>query len=263
MSILYAVLVISLLGLALGYGLSVASKRLHVKKDPKLTALTETLPGINCGACGFAGCSAYAEALINDSAEPTLCSPGGPETVERIGSLLGVVTQMGEKMVAMVHCCGTSSVAKRSHTYRGIPDCNAAHLLYSGDKQCKYGCLGLGSCVKVCPVEAISYLDNGLVSVDTKICISCKKCVVQCPTGVMKMVPESFDFLVACNSIDKGAVVKKYCTAGCIGCSLCVRKAPEGGYKVENFLASIDYTAEGDREAGAVACPSKCIRKCV
>ncbi len=261
MSIVYAVLVISCLGLLLGFGLVVAAKKLHVKKDQKLTDVTETLPGINCGACGYAGCASYAEALVQQGAEPTLCSPGGPELVEKLGAMLGMVTEMGERMVAVVHCCGDQSVAKSAHQYRGIPDCNAAHLLYRGDKQCKYGCLGLGSCVKVCPVDAIDYTGTGLVRVDKALCIGCKKCVTVCPTGVMQMEPESYDYVVACNSTDKGAAVKKYCTAGCIGCSLCVRKSPEGGYVVTNFLASIDYTAQGDRQMGAEACPAKCIKE--
>ncbi len=258
-TIVYAVLIITGLGLLLGFGLTVASKKLHVKKDPKLVAVAETLPGINCGACGYAGCSSYAEALVQ-GAEPTLCSPGGPELVERIGKLLGIVTQAGERMVAMVHCCGDSSVATKSHQYRGIPECNAAHLLYRGDKGCKYGCLGLGSCVKVCPVDAIEKLPNGLVRVHTDICIGCQKCVTTCPTGVLKMIPESFDYLVACNSTDKGGLVKSYCSSGCIGCNICVKKSPEGGYKVDNFLSSVDYTCIGDRSLGAESCPPKCIK---
>ena len=51
--------------------------------------------------------------------------------------------------------------------------------------------------------------------------------------------------IVACNSRDKGGIVRKYCTVGCIGCKICEKKSPEGGFWVENFLAEIDYSKGG------------------
>jgi ferredoxin len=57
------------------------------------------------------------------------------------------------------------------------------------------------------------------------------------------------DYIVACNSTDKGALVRKYCKVGCIACKICEKKSPEGGYKVEDNLSRIDYRS-GDRRAG-------------
>jgi ferredoxin len=75
----------------------------------------------------------------------------------------------------------------------------------------------------------------------------------------MQWIPYDADYIVACNSKDKGKKVRKICSVGCIACKVCEKKSPEGGYKVEDFLSRIDYQATGDRSAGAAACPTKCI----
>ncbi len=264
MTILYAFLSVALLGGLFGIGLAVAAKVLAVKKDDRITAVEEALPGANCGACGYAGCAAYAEAIVKEDADITLCSPGGAAAAKRIAEIMGKTVEVSEeKKVAKVHCRGNRKTSTYKFTYDGIRDCNALYMLYGGDKTCPYGCLGLGSCIKVCPTDAIDYDADGNVSVDRDACISCGKCIDVCPTGVMKFVPYDADYIVACNSTDKGGVVRKYCTVGCIGCKICEKKSPEGGFIVENFLARIDYSARGDRQEAAAACPPKCILACV
>ena len=89
MSIIIAFLVIGILALVLGLGLSIADKKLAIEKDPKLVALEESMPGANCGGCGFAGCSAYAEAVFKGTAEAGLCSPGGAALAQKMKSALG------------------------------------------------------------------------------------------------------------------------------------------------------------------------------
>jgi Na+-translocating ferredoxin:NAD+ oxidoreductase RNF subunit RnfB len=259
--ILYSFLSVAALGGLLGLGLAIASRLLAVKKDERVERVEGVLPGANCGACGYAGCSAYAEAIVNEGAEINLCSPGGADTIKAIADIMGQDADVGssEKMVARVHCRGTKATSSYLYAYRGVMDCNAMHMHFGGDKVCEFGCLGLGSCMKVCPTDAIYYEENGQVRVDRDRCISCEKCVEVCPTGVMKMVPYSADFIVACNSTDKGGKVRKYCKVGCIGCGVCAKKSPEGGFVVENFLASIDYSQNGSREEAAKACPTKCI----
>lgn len=260
MKVLYSFISVGALGAILGLGLAIASRALAIKKDEKLEQLENALPGLNCGACGYAGCSSYAEALLGDETDLTKCSPGGSETAKELARLLGQSVEVSaEKKVAQVHCRGGRTKAKQQYQYSGIQDCNAAYLLYKGDKECKFGCIGLGSCIEVCPVDAIDYDDEGLVWVSKEKCIACGKCIDVCPTGVMKWIPYDADYMVACSSTDKGGAVKKYCEVGCIGCKLCEKKAPEGGFTVENFLARIDYTQNGDREPARQACPTKCI----
>lgn len=62
--ILYAVLVLGIMGAVFGAVLAIASKVFAVKTDERLPKLIEALPGANCGGCGFAGCQAYAQAVL-------------------------------------------------------------------------------------------------------------------------------------------------------------------------------------------------------
>lgn len=258
--ILYAFLSVGALGALLGIGLAFASKIFYVKKDKRIEEVELKLPGINCGACGFAGCSSYAEAIVTKGAELTLCSPGGPETAKALAQIMGVeVDVSGEKQIAQVHCRGGKGTAVYKFSYNGIQDCNALHTLYGGNKECPYGCLGLGSCIKVCPVDAIYRTEDGLVRINPDLCISCGKCLDICPTGVIRLIPARADYMVVCSSLDKGGITKKYCSVGCIGCKVCEKKSPEGGFIVENFLARINYSAEGSRGEAAAACPAHCI----
>ena len=260
LQIVYSLVSIAMLGLIMGIGLAFASKFLAVKKDERVLPIENALPGLNCGACGYAGCAMYAAAIAQGDVALDLCRAGGDQSLKRISEIMGVeFSGTGERRVTQVHCRGGKEAAKRKFAYAGISDCNAAYAMYHGFKLCPHGCLGEGSCIEVCPVDAIDRDDEGLVWVDKDKCVGCGQCVDVCPTGVMQWVPYDADYVVACNSKDKGAAVRKYCSVGCIACKLCERKSPEGGYKVENLLARIDYSAAGDRQAGAEACPNHCI----
>lgn len=261
LTILFAILIVGALGAVFGIGLAFASKVLAVQKDSRVAELEGILPGLNCGACGYAGCAAYAEAIANESEQTlTLCSPGGPTVVEKIGSVMGVeVESPTKRMVTQVYCRGGRDVSTYEFEYSGIQDCNALHLLYGGDKVCKQSCLQLGSCIRVCPVDAIGYDAEGKVRVDKDVCISCGKCIEVCPTSVMKWVPYDADVIVACNNTDPPKVVRKHCKVGCIGCSICAKRSPEGGFEITNFLSTIDYDKNGPRDAAVEKCPPKCI----
>ena len=151
-AILSAFLVIAGMGLVLGLGLAIADRKLAVVKDEKLVQLEEIMPGANCGGCGFAGCSAYAEAVFKGEAEIGHCAPGGAALAEKMGQIMGLSVDVSqEKMVAYVHCRGNVDVTGQEFAYKGMDDCNAAYLLQAGPNACKEGCLHLGSCMKVCP----------------------------------------------------------------------------------------------------------------
>lgn len=263
MSILYAILVVSVLGLFLGFGLSVADKKLAVEKDEKLVQLEKITPGANCGGCGFAGCAAYAEAVFLGNAEIGLCPPGGNTLAKLMADIMGKTAEEKMREVAFVHCNGNSEVTKEDFAYQGITDCNAAYLVQGGPISCKEGCLHLGSCIKVCPASAIYRNEKNMILVDPKKCIGCKKCVNVCPNNVIKMIPENADYVVACNNTENGAKVRKSCTVGCIGCKICVTKHPNSGCVVDNFLSHVDYNNpdHSDIEAASAACPPKCFVK--
>lgn len=263
MNILIAFLLIAVLGLVLGTGLAVASKKFAVQKDEKAKQILDILPGANCGACGYPGCSGYASALSAGKAQNGLCTPGGAKTASLVAQILGMEDDTqgaDEKQVAFVHCKGNSAITQRDYVYDGIEDCNAAYMLFKGDNTCKYSCLHLGSCIQVCPTDAISRDEQGMIQVDPQKCIGCRKCVLVCPTQVMKMIPLRATHAIACNNHDPGPVVRKICTVGCIACKICERKYPSSGCTVTNYLAAIDYDASMEQIGEAAqACPVSCI----
>ena len=180
----------------------------------------------------------------------------------KMGEILGVKVEAKEKMVAFVFCRGGKDVTKPDYEYKGMADCNAAALLQGGPNACKEGCLHLGSCISVCPVGAISKDSDGNIVVDKEACIGCGKCTAVCPNHVIKLVPYSAEYIVACNNHEPGGKVRKICQVGCIGCKICQTKVPGSPFTVTDFLSVNDYHAPQDAApAAAEACPQKCIIK--
>lgn len=256
---LESVLSLGGIGFTAALALGLAARKFAVEIDPRELALLEAMPGANCGACGYPGCSGYAKALAEGKADPNLCTPGGQETLERIAHILGVAAVAAEPKVAVVLCQGDNARAKNKYRYLGIEDCNAAQKLADGPKQCPGGCLGLGTCVRACPFDAIEITEEGLAVISREKCTGCTKCVAVCPRKVIAMRPLDATVHVLCNSRDKGAAVRKYCQVGCIACQICKKTAPEA-YVIENFLATVVYEHHEQAAAAIEKCPTKCIR---
>ena len=102
--------VMLLLGLLLAAVLAIANKKLYVYEDPRIDEVEAQLPSANCGACGFAGCRAFAEAVIRGEAAPGQCTASSADTVESIAAYLGVDAGVGEKRVARLACSGGDGV---------------------------------------------------------------------------------------------------------------------------------------------------------
>lgn len=262
MAVLLAFLVLTILGALLGFGLAIADKKLSIQKDPKLEQLEAIMPGANCGGCGFAGCSGYAQAVFEGTAKPGLCSPGGQALANKMGEIMGVSVETVEPKVAFIFCGSNSNQQQKAYNYHGVQDCNAASVLFGGNNQCKSGCLHFGSCASVCEAHAISKDVNGNYIVDRNLCIGCGKCAEVCPNHVIKLIPKSQEYVVACNNHDMGGVVRKICETGCIGCKICEVKFPESGIKVtDNLAAKTETPATEDTQKACETCPRKCIQK--
>ena len=258
--ILIATALVGGLGIVIGLLLGVAGEKFKVEVDEKEVAVRELLPGNNCGGCGFAGCDALAKAIAEGAASVNACPVGGEPVANAIAEVMGVESGASEKMVAFVKCAGTCDKAVSQYNYFGISDCNKAFVVPGhGDKKCSYGCMGLGSCVKACPFDAI-HIVNGVAFVDKDACKACGKCVAACPNHLIELVPYSAEYKVSCSSNDKGKAVKDACAAGCIGCSLCAKNCPAGAIKVENNLAKVDYSLCTNCGTCATKCPVKIIR---
>jgi len=96
-AIMMPVAVLGITGVLMGLFLAYASKKFEVEVDPKVEAILAILPGVNCGACGYPGCSGYASGVALEGAKMTLCAPGGPKVAAKIGDIMGVAVEMPVK----------------------------------------------------------------------------------------------------------------------------------------------------------------------
>lgn len=254
--------ILSLTALAVLFAaiLAVANSLFKVEKDSRVEEIIDVLPGANCGACGYAGCAAFAEAVVKGEAPVNGCPVGRQKVADDIGNIMGLDSgEQGERLVASLVCQGSHDAAKTRMVYHGIQDCRAAVLIDGGDKSCAYGCLGLGTCVRVCPFDGIYMGDNGLPVFNKELCTGCNKCRDACPKGVIRMIPESTQVAVACNSHDKGPAVLKACKVGCIACGKCVKTCPVDAITLVDNLAVIDSHKCTNCGACIEACPTNAI----
>ncbi len=258
MDLLIPISVISGLGLAFGLGLSYASKVFEVKVDERIGKVREMLPGANCGACGFSGCDGLAEAIVNEGAPASRCPVGGVATANAISDYMGVDEGAVDVKVARVICQGTCANVETKYDYSGIEDCNAANALSAGMSACSYGCLGLGSCARACPFDAIT-IEEGVARINTDKCTGCSNCVAQCPKGIIKMIPVLSGYTVVCANHDKGVIARKNCKVGCIACQKCARVCPSSAITVSDNLAVIDPEKCTNCGECVTVCPQKCI----
>jgi RnfABCDGE-type electron transport complex B subunit len=248
------------IGLVLALLLVLADRRLAVKEDPHFEEALTILPGLDCGACGYPQCAAYLGAVMEEEAEPNLCKPGGPDVAFRLAAFLGI--EAGDSVrqqIARVRCSGGDREALRNRVYDGVRSCAAANLV-GGEKACLYSCLGFGECVDACPFDAIHMGDNGLPVVDLVRCTGCGKCVVACPRAIITLADYDEAVHVYCISRDKGAEVRKICSAGCIACKLCEKDDTTGAVSVTDNLAEIDFSVHKAPIDAVHRCPTKVIR---
>ena len=226
--VIIAVVILAALGALFGLVLGFAAKVFAVEVDPKEEAVLGCLPGANCGGCGFAGCSGYAAAVAKGAAPVNACAAGGEAVAAQIAEIMGVSAGAMVKQLAQVHCTGCGQNYKQ-YEYVGLHDCVAASKVPGGGAlSCAYGCLGLGSCEKACPFDAIHVID-GVAKVDEEKCKACGKCVDICPRHIIALEPYKTKrhVTIPCSSHDKGVDARKVCDNGCIGCSLCAKSCPK------------------------------------
>ncbi|MGL4345884.1 MAG: RnfABCDGE type electron transport complex subunit B [Cellulosilyticaceae bacterium] len=253
MNVISPVIAIGGLGLLFGVGLGIAAKKFAVPTDERVGLVKSFLPGANCGGCGFAGCEAFAKAVVAGEAKVNGCPVCNDEQTSGIASVMGQKVSGGIKNKAFIKCRGTLENAPEKYRYSGVENCQSAQLVGGGPKKCQYGCLGFGSCQKACAFDAIRIVD-GLATVDYKKCTGCGSCMNACPRQLIALEPENMGYTVTCSSKDKGKEVKESCKIGCIGCGICVKQCEAEAIVVTNNVAIID-------PAKCTQC-GKCEKKC-
>lgn len=261
MGVLLAGIVVGVVGIIVAVLLGIAAEAFKVEVDERVILVREELPGNNCGGCGYAGCDGLAAAIVAGDAKVDQCPVGGAATGAKIAEILGVEATSSERKVAFVKCAGTCDKAGRKYNYYGVDDCLKAVVAPGGGaKTCAYGCLGLGSCAKVCDFGAVRIID-GVAKIDPEACKACGKCADACPKRLIDLIPESAlsKSVVECSSQAKGKEVKDACEVGCIGCGVCKKQCEAGAIEIVNNLAVIDY----EKCTGCGKCAAKCPRKII
>lgn len=258
MTYLIPTLILGGCGLIAGILLTVAAKVFYVKVDERIEKISSSLPQANCGACGYAGCSDYADAIVNNGAPTNLCRPGGAEAASAIAEILGTAAADVIPMTAIIHCNGDCNATKLQFDFDGIQSCKAVKRFYGGNGMCKYGCIGLGDCVAVCEHDAIKIV-NGVAKVIPALCGACGQCAAVCPNQLISIKPKSSNIDVLCSSAANGKATKLACSNGCIGCKICEKKCPNEAIRVENFHAKIDYEKCTNCGICKTSCPVKVI----
>ena len=237
--------------------LAIASKVFYVEVDPRIEAVEDALPGANCGGCGYTGCSACAEAMVAGLASTSVCVAGGADTWGKVAEAMGAEVSFMEPKVAK-HYCNGGFRAVRIYEYDGALDCRIAAEFYGGDLLCSLGCLGLGTCVKECPFDALSMGKNGIPTVDLSKCVGCGACERVCPNEVIHLYTMSERLLHFNNTNECLAPCRQLCPAQ-IDIPAYIRLASEGKY--EEALSVIRKRNPLPLTCGRI-CPAPCEEGC-
>ncbi len=259
LSIIVPILIIAALAAIFAFCLSYLGDKFAVERDARIDDIERNLAGANCGGCGYAGCSQFAEALFRGEADLSRCNPTSPENKKNIAEILGMSAFDSEQTVAVVHCSGGNRAVDK-YAYQGFGDCKSAEIIAGGSKACEYGCMGLCTCVHACPNHCVSICkDTGVSIVDRDECTSCGACVAACPKKIIGRIPKTAKLYIACSNTTKGRAVMDVCKAGCIACGKCERGCPTGAIKLADNLAAIDYS----KCIGCMKCAADCPRGCI
>jgi Na+-translocating ferredoxin:NAD+ oxidoreductase subunit B len=240
--ILGAATILGGVGLTFGVLIALANRKFKVVEDPRIDGVADMLPGNNCGACGVAGCRAFAELLVKGEVQPATCTVMGEADRLDVAAFLGVDAGEANKRVARLLCAGGTSVAPRKAAYHGIESCAAAVAVSGGGKGCAWGCLGYADCAVACTFDAIQMNADDLPVVDIDKCTACNDCVEACPLGLFTIMPLDEKLIVQCRSLLEGEAATDVCSVACNACGRCVVDAAPGLIQMRSGLAVIDYS---------------------
>lgn len=264
--ILLNVLIVGAVALAASVILYAVSRKFAVVENPLVSEVESCLPGVNCGACGKAGCHDFASACVRADREGfagLYCTVGGKTVMQKIAALLGYEVAEHKALVAVLRCNGSCENAPAKFEYVGLKSCRMAARITTSQSECPTGCVRFGDCVRACKFGALRISEEtGLPVVDADKCVACGACVNICPKQLFELRPKGRDnarVYVACRNTQKGAVARKNCKVACIACQKCAKICPD--IKIENNLSYIPTTVDAAQYGAELAknCPTGAI----
>lgn len=257
-SFIVPVLIVLVLSGVFAFALAFFGTKFSVDRDPRIDEVLSRLAGANCGGCGYAGCDAYACALVEGKAKIDACNPTQKGKKDEIAAILGIESS-GEDTVAVVNCNGGNK-CKDKFDYQGYGNCKTSELLAGGSKACIVGCMGRNTCAGECKYDAISDKGgDGHAFVDDMKCTSCGACIAACPKKIISRIPKRAKVYIACSNHCKGKDITEVCSAGCIACGLCQKACQFDAVKLVDNLPVFDYS----KCTACMACVEKCPKKVI
>ncbi len=262
MQIVWIIIILSAIGLISGVLIFLVNK--YLPREPeslkKAEQVSENLPGYNCGACGYPGCFAYAQAVAKDknviTTNPCTSVMQDEQMLKGIENALGVKLDLSQMNKKAVVCC--YGVTEKLGDYEGIKTCTSANNVIGGFKKCPYGCLGLGDCIPVCPQKAIEIdKERHIAVIDPEKCTGCGLCVSECPKNLIELVPAESNIVFRCHYTQlKDIPGREKCDEGCLHCRKC--------YKACEYDAIIWNKEKGIPEFDFSKCEmcGECIKVC-
>ena len=191
-------------------------------------------------------------------AAPNSCVAAGIEVAEAIAEIMGIKIEAKEPDIARPGCYFGVQDADVKYIYNGLDDCRAVALLGGGMKVCTIGCLGLGTCAKQCPFDAIAMGPEGLPVVDEKKCTGCGTCERVCPKHIINL------------SSTTRRIMREYTTEECT--TPCQRNCPAGinireyihQISLGNYHAAVQVIKERNPFPAIIGriCPRPCELDC-
>lgn len=102
------------------------------------------------------------------------------------------------KHKAVVLCACDKEFECRRENFNKEHSCFMINSINESGTDCKFACIGLGDCAKVCPQQAI--IIKNRTAVVSSLCIGCGKCVNVCPKHIIRMVPQDTKTIIQCSS---------------------------------------------------------------
>jgi Na+-translocating ferredoxin:NAD+ oxidoreductase RNF subunit RnfB len=259
-TILLAIVILGVFSAVFAAFIAAVNSKFKVFEDPRIDGVRELLPGADCGACGEAGCRAFASAVVSGRRLPAGCTVMTPDARSDVAAYMGVEAGQANKRVARLLCAGGRDVAPYKGRYHGVQSCAAAAAVTGGGKACAWGCLSFADCAVACTFDAITMSPTGLPVVDPEKCTACNDCVEACPLGLFVLMPIGHHLVVQCKNLLNGEAATAVCSVACNACGRCASDAAPGLISMVSGLAVIDYEQiERENPKAIERCPTGAI----